>query len=93
MYKLMLLAICAPLALCGCVTSEEMEAKVAANDSNECHSYGAATGTDAYFQCRMVKVQQRIQAQEQAQAQFNQGAQNLIAATSPPRPIYVVPNY
>jgi hypothetical protein len=63
-----LLAACAALALSGCVTAEEMAAKTAAYDDNECHWYGAATGTDAYFQCRMVKSQQRIQASEQAQA-------------------------
>jgi len=60
-----LLAACAALALSGCVTAEEM----AAQDSDDCHSYGAETGTDAYFQCRMVKAQQHIDASERAQAQ------------------------
>ena len=40
-----LLAACAALALSGCFTAEEM----AAQDSEDCHSYGAATGTGRLF--------------------------------------------
>jgi hypothetical protein len=75
-----LLAVCAALALSGCVTAEEM----AAQDENDCHSYGAANGTDAYFQCRMVKSQQHIAASERAQAQFQHGLDMMAAATAAP---------
>ena len=78
-----LLAACAALALSGCVTAEEM----AAQDSDDCHSYGAETGTDAYFQCRMVKAQQHIDASERAQAQFQQGLDTIAANHAPPRPL------
>jgi hypothetical protein len=87
-----LLAACAALALSGCVTAEEM----AAQDSEDCHSYGAATGTDAYFQCRMVKSQQRIDASERAQAQIQNGLDIIAANHAPPRPmqnILVAPTY
>jgi hypothetical protein len=78
-----LLAACAALALSGWVTAEEM----AAQDSDDCHSYGAETGTDAYFQCRMVKTQQRIDASERAQEGFNQGLAQIAANHSAPRPM------
>jgi hypothetical protein len=78
-----LLAACAALALSGCVTAEEM----AAQDSEDCHSYGAETGTDAYFQCRMVKTQQHIDASVHAQAQFQNGLDIIAANHAPPRPM------
>ena len=86
-----LLAACAALALSGCVTAEEM----AAQDSEDCHSYGAATGTDAYFQCRMVKSQQHIEATVAANAQIQHGL-DIIAANHAPPPmqtIVVAPTY
>ena len=43
------------LGMCGCASSP------ASNDDMACQSYGAAPGTDAYFQCRMMKDQQRQQ--------------------------------
>jgi hypothetical protein len=94
-----LLAACAALALSGCVTAEEMAAQVAAKDDNECHSYGAPTGTDAYFQCRMVKSQQRVQfntaATAAANAQFQHGLDMMAAAAAPPpmQTIVVAPTY
>jgi hypothetical protein len=93
MRKLILTAalVAGPLALSGCVTAEEM----AAQDSEDCHSYGAATGTDAYFQCRMVKSQQHIEASERTQAQIQQGL-DIIAANHAPPPmetIVVAPGY
>jgi hypothetical protein len=94
-----LLAACTALALSGCVTTEEMAAQVAAKDDNECHSYGAATGTDAYFQCRMVKSQQRVQlnaaATAAANAQFQHGLDMMAAAAAPPpmQTIVVAPTY
>jgi hypothetical protein len=93
MKKLMIcLLLGLPLALSGCVTAEEM----AAQDSNDCHSYGAATGTDAYFQCRMVKSQQHIDDQARRMAAFNHGLDMMAAAAAPPPPppppIIVSPN-
>ena len=73
--------------LSGCVTAEEM----AAQDSKDCHSYGAVTGTDAYFLCRMVKRQQHLESSERAEAQFQHGLDMMAAATAPP-PIIVSPN-
>jgi hypothetical protein len=87
-----LLAACAALALSGCVTAEEM----AAQDSEDCHSYGAETGTDDYFQCRMVKAQQHIDASERANAQMQHGLDMLASNYAPPRPmqnIIVAPAY
>ena len=95
MTKILLVA-CAALALSGCVTAEEMAAQTASVDDTECHSYGAATGTDAYFQCRMVKTQQRIDATAAANAQFNHGLDIIAANHSAPRPmpnILVAPTY
>ena len=84
-----LLAACMALALSGCVTAEEM----AAQDSNDCHSYGAATGTDAYFACRMVKSQQHIDDQARRMAGVQHGLDMMAAAAAPrPRPIIVSPN-
>ena len=72
-----LLAACAALALSGCVTAEEM----AAQDSEDCHSYGAATGTDAYFQCRMVKSQQHIEATEPPTRRFSTASTSSLQTT------------
>jgi hypothetical protein len=86
-----LLAACAALALSGCVTAEEM----AAQDSDECHSYGAETGTDAYFQCRMAKTQQHIDATAAANAQMQHGLDMIAANHAPPpmRTIIIAPTY
>jgi hypothetical protein len=86
-----LLAACAALALSGCVTAEEM----AAQDENDCHSYGAATGTDAYFQCRMVKSQQHIAARQAVNTQIQHGLDMMAAAYAPPptQTIVVAPTY
>jgi hypothetical protein len=84
-----LLAACAALALSGCVTAEEM----AAQDSKDCHSYGAATGTNAYFQCRMIKSQQHIEESARAQAQFQHGLDMMAAAYAPPQTIVVAPTF
>jgi|SRR5208282_6745710 len=85
-------AACAALALGGCVTAEEMAAQTAAYDDNECHSYGAATGTDAYFTCRMTKAQQRIEASDRAAAQVQHGLDMIATANAPPTPVIVAPN-
>ena len=74
---------CAALALSGCVTAEEM----AAQDSEGCHSYGAATGTDAYFQCRMVKASSVSTPASAPKAQIQNGLDIIAANHAPPRPI------
>ena len=51
----------AAASLSGCVTAQD----IAANDDDSCRSYGADPGSQAYFQCRMAKDQQR-QANEAA---------------------------
>jgi hypothetical protein len=50
----MLVPLALVFALAGCVSREE----IAAADSNDCASYGAQPGSQAYFQCRMMKDQQ-----------------------------------
>lgn len=46
-------ALC--IILSGCVTAQD----IAANDDDACQSYGAEPGSQAYFQCRMAKDNQR----------------------------------
>lgn len=41
-------------ALSGCVTSQEMEARVAAKDRADCQDYGAAPGTSAICNAEWV---------------------------------------
>jgi hypothetical protein len=45
--------------LAGCVSDQERAASIAASDDAQCQSFGASPGTDRYFQCRMMKDQQR----------------------------------
>ncbi len=47
------------LSLGACATTQERASAVAASDGSACESYGAQPGTEAYFQCRMMKDQQR----------------------------------
>jgi hypothetical protein len=55
--------------LSGCVTAEEREANIAADDAATCESYGAQPGSQAYIQCRMQRDQQH-QANNLALAQM-----------------------
>jgi hypothetical protein len=59
--KIVIIAALAALSLSGCVTAQEMERQVAAKDDRDCKSYGAAPGTDGYFQCRMTIRQQHVE--------------------------------
>jgi hypothetical protein len=59
------------LFLSGCVSSEDLATK----DDNQCKSFGAAQGSDAYVQCRMWAQGQRQEAQ-----QFDRA---LVAKTTP----------
>lgn len=45
--------------LSGCMTAAEREAAIERRDDDACQSYGAEPGSQAYFQCRMMKDQQR----------------------------------
>lgn len=60
-----IIVLAASLMLAGCVTDAQREMMIANADDGSCQSYGAAPDTQAYFQCRMMKDQQRqaIQAQ------------------------------
>lgn len=51
-------AVTLALSLSGCFASREQVAK---QDADECISYGAQPGSQAYFQCRMAKDEQRTQ--------------------------------
>jgi hypothetical protein len=48
------------LVLTACATAPQPTAEQV--DDAQCRSYGAQPGTQAYFQCRMAKDQQRQQA-------------------------------
>jgi hypothetical protein len=86
--KATLLAAIAALALSGCVTAEEMAAQNTRADDSDCRAYGAAPGSQEYFQCRMTKSQTRTYVQtvqaEAAREQFNHGLEMMAAAASPP---------
>ena len=43
----------------GCVSDEERAERISSSDDAACQSYGAQTGSQEYFQCRMMKDQQR----------------------------------
>jgi hypothetical protein len=43
----------------GCVSDEERAANISASDDAACQEYGASYGTKEYFECRMMKDQQR----------------------------------
>jgi hypothetical protein len=73
MNKLTICLLGLPLALTGCSTPEELaaqRAQIAAADDSECRSYGAEQGTPVYVQCRMLKDQQRAQAERENRRQF-----------------------
>jgi hypothetical protein len=88
-------ALAAAPALGGCVTAEQMAAQNERADDTACKSYGAAPGTDAYYQCRITKDQTRVYVQtvqaEAARQQFNQGLEMMAAAAAPP-PAPIVPS-
>ena len=52
MWKIFILVI-ASLLLAGCASAPQV------SDEDSCISYGASPGSQAYFQCRMAKDQQR----------------------------------
>jgi hypothetical protein len=76
MKKLMICLLGLPLALSGCVTPEEQ----AALDTQACHSYGAPTGSNEYFQCRMIKDAQHQAQHERAVERFRQDMDGLANA-------------
>ncbi|MGH6858823.1 MAG: hypothetical protein ACRECY_01120 [Phyllobacterium sp.] len=53
------LAALAPLALAGCVSTEDQRAA----DQNKCASYGYGPGTDAFADCMMTQDRQRANDQ------------------------------
>jgi hypothetical protein len=55
----LIVAIAVLAASCG--INQQIRQNIAASDDAECRSYGAQPGTEAYFQCRMAKDQQRQQ--------------------------------
>jgi hypothetical protein len=65
--------VCTPM-LGGCVS----DAELAAADDNDCRSYGAHPGSQAYFQCRMVKSDRhdrdRIEKERASEALIATGA-------------------
>ncbi|MFY9839765.1 MAG: hypothetical protein WAK55_25490 [Xanthobacteraceae bacterium] len=62
------------VALAGCVSKEELQARhdaamaqIAAADDQKCQSLGAAPGSDSYIQCRTSLAAARAQAAALAQ--------------------------
>jgi outer membrane biogenesis lipoprotein LolB len=58
MLRILIISVVSAL-LAGCASHEERAASIANADDAACQSYGAQLGTQAYFQCRMAKDQQR----------------------------------
>jgi hypothetical protein len=42
------------VALCGCMTAEQRQARIDAAEDAQCRQYGAQPGTQTYYQCRMA---------------------------------------
>lgn len=77
-----LLAIMLASCLSACATGPT-PAQIAAADDASCQSYGASPGSDAYYQCRMAKDQQRQQARAALAA--------AILSRPAPQPYYLPP--
>jgi hypothetical protein len=54
---ILLIALCGSMT--GCMSAEERAQRISSADDDACQSYGAQPGTTEYFQCRMMKDQQR----------------------------------
>lgn len=61
-------AILLALLLAGCMSSEERLAANNAKDDQQCLSYGAKPGTDAYVNCRTQLESARRQANASVEA-------------------------
>lgn len=53
------LLLSVPLFQIGCVSDQQQAENLVAADDAQCRSYGAPHGSQAYFQCRLMKDQQR----------------------------------
>lgn len=74
------------LALSGCAQYQQEQAELRdAGEDNQCQSYGAKPGTDAYIQCRM-----NLSNQQAANRRAVIGAVLANQAASQPQP-YVLP--
>lgn len=61
------------LLLTGCMGSEERMAEDNAKDDQQCLSYGAKTGSDAYVACRTQLATSRQQARATSNAASDSG--------------------
>jgi hypothetical protein len=66
----------------GCMSAQERSAAIANTDDRACQAYGAAPGSQEYFQCRMMKDQQRQNA--------NAAAAQMLLSRPQPTP-YMLP--
>ena len=66
------------LALPGCISSAERQARWAAADENQCVGYGFTQGTDQFASCRMRLDQNR-----------RQRIQNALDSMTVPQPRFV----
>jgi hypothetical protein len=91
--KIAIIAALGAFALSGCVTAQEMEARVAAKDDGDCRSYGAAPGTDGYLQCRMAIRQQHVEEYAAAAARSQAMMDNAAKAFAyHPAPFILTPS-
>ena len=79
------LAIFVLLALPGCASQQEIQARQAAaqaafndQDDSQCRSYGVAPGTQPYFECRMTLAQMRNQNEAAREAHRQAASQQMI---------------
>lgn len=92
------IAILGCLMLAACVSPQEQAARSAARqeqantmDDNQCRSYGAVPGSDAYIRCRMMISQQRSASNAQSQAIAAQFLLNRQQNAVQPVPVYQMP--
>src|SRR6476469_7831420 len=78
-----LLVLFASLCVVGCAQTRE---ELSRADDADCASYGAQPGSQAYFQCRMMKDQQREAGRAAGQAAM--AAAILSRPPYQPQPIY-----
>lgn len=83
MFRVVFVVLCAGL-LAGCLASLE---EVTAAHDQQCRSYGAQPGSDAYIQCRMMLSNQIAQANAQRRAALVGMGTAMMATPAPASPV------
>jgi len=76
------------VGLSGCGPSREELARL---DADTCESYGAAPGSQAYMQCRMMRDQQHNDNAARRQAAVQSALSNWQASVNASRPVTMAP--